>query len=1029
MMPTLPRPEGAVPFSGEVKGMGKRDSAPARGGSRPPSSGWSPRRIFGSTLLVLAVLGQQFVLMPGSSAGAAPVCSGSTLNVVAHPDDDLLFLSPDLLHDIQSGRCVQTVFVTSGDAGNDSTFWGMRENAIKTAYAQMAGVANSWTSGDAGVPGRSVTRSTLDASPPVSLVFLRLPDGMADGSGTSRYGFESLQKLWQGFITEIHPVDAPLVTYTKAELISALTSLMAGASADTVRTQDYMGSFGDGDHSDHHATAFFAHEAHLAYVGAHVFIGYEDYSTQSKPQNVFGSDLTAKQNALYAYASVDTEVCPDPPTCTGNPQVPVWLERQYVVGTEDQTGNSSPTANAGSDQQVNVGALVTLDGSGSSDPDPGTTLTYQWTQTDGTAVTLSSSTAVNPTFTAPAAAGLLEFSLVVSDGSLSSAPDTVTITVGTGSACTMTTNVGPLATVTASSENVADGQLAVKAVDGSAEGAPGDYTREWATVGGGVDSWLQLEWPAAQSLNCIVLYDRPNGNDQITSATLTFSDASTIDIGTLGNSGTPLTVTFPAKSTTSVLLTITSVSSNTLNIGLAELQAWTTNTAPTANAGPDQQVAPSASVTLDGSASSDPDPGTTLTYQWTQTGGTAVTLSDSTAVNPTFTAPASAGTLVFSLVVSDGSLSSPPDTVTITVGNRAPTANAGPDQQVTTGALVTLDGSASSDPDGDPLTYQWTTTVGKVTLSPSTAVNPTFTAPAWPGPVEFSLVVSDGSLSSAADTVTITVVAGGGGGGGGGGGSEAPTIGSFSPTRGPVGTSVAITGTGFTGTSVKFNGVEASFTVNSATRITATVPVGATTGPITVTTAAGTATSASNFTVVEAPTIISFLPASGRVGDAVEISGTALTGATAVRFSGISASEFIVDSSTRITATVPAGATTGPITVATPAGAATGAGSFVVLHDRGVTAELRARVSRLSITGEVTVADGFGTCASGVPIRIQLRGSGGGWRTVLSKVTRPNGHYQASLAAVGGVYRVQAKRITTASGDVCRRAVSPFRTH
>ncbi len=87
---------------------------------------------------------------------------------------------------------------------------------------------------------------------------------------------------------------------------------------------------------------------------------------------------------------------------------------------------------------------------------------------------------------------------------------------------------------------------------------------------------------------------------------------------------------------------------------------------PTANAGPDQSVAAGATVNLDGSASG--GAGAPFTYQWTQTSGTAVTLNDATAENPSFTAPATSATLVFSLVVQDSaSTPSPADTVTITV--------------------------------------------------------------------------------------------------------------------------------------------------------------------------------------------------------------------------------------------------------------------------------------------------------------------------------------------------------------------------
>src|SRR5438128_12119870 len=78
-----------------------------------------------------------------------------------------------------------------------------------------------------------------------------------------------------------------------------------------------------------------------------------------------------------------------------------------------------------------------------------------------------------------------------------------------------------------------------------------------------------------------------------------------------------------------------------------------------------------------------------------------------------------------------------------------------------------------------------------------------------------------------------------------------------------------------------------------------------------------------------APTISSFSPTSGTIGDKVIVKGSGFTGATAVRFNGATAS-FTVNSGTKITATVPATASTGKITVVTPGGTASSAGVFTV---------------------------------------------------------------------------------------------------
>ncbi|MHB9032681.1 MAG: PKD domain-containing protein [Anaerolineae bacterium] len=198
----------------------------------------------------------------------------------------------------------------------------------------------------------------------------------------------------------------------------------------------------------------------------------------------------------------------------------------------------------------------------------------------------------------------------------------------------------------------------------------------------------------------------------------------------------------------------------TVDMGAYELQ--TSNQAPLADAGPDHSAAVNALVMLDGSAWGDPDGNLPLSYHWQQTGGPVVELSDASVVTPTFTAPSYSTVLTFTLTVTDalGLPSLAPDEVVITITNQAPTANAGPDQRVKPRALVTLDGSGSSDPDGGlPLSYSWQQVGGPpVDLSDSEAAMPTFTAPGYTTVLTYTLTVIDtGGLASAPDEVVITV--------------------------------------------------------------------------------------------------------------------------------------------------------------------------------------------------------------------------------------------------------------------------------
>ena len=165
-----------------------------------------------------------------------------------------------------------------------------------------------------------------------------------------------------------------------------------------------------------------------------------------------------------------------------------------------------------------------------------------------------------------------------------------------------------------------------------------------------------------------------------------------------------------------------------------------------------------------------------------------------------------------------------------------------------------------------------------------------------------------------------------------------PTISSFTPMSAGANATVTVAGSNFTGaTAVKINGVAAkSFRVLSATSISAVVPQTAS-GKITVTTPGGACASPSVFTFISGPSISSFAPMAVGVGTNVTITGSNLTGATAVKFNGVAAQSFTVVNATTVTAVVPQ-TTSGKVTVTTPGGICASPSAFTFVPSPTITA-------------------------------------------------------------------------------------------
>jgi hypothetical protein len=381
-----------------------------------------------------------------------------------------------------------------------------------------------------------------------------------------------------------------------------------------------------------------------------------------------------------------------------------------IEGTQFGCLYPAPVANAGPAQTVNIGATVQLDGTRSTDQ-TGNPLTYSWTFVSvpsGSAATVSSPTSPKPTFVADAY-GSYTLQLVVNDGYHNSAPSQAVISTKDSAPVA---KAGPNQTVPTQTQVQLNGSASTD-VDGN------PLTYSWSFVSLPTNSQAVLKNPT--SVN----------------PTFTTDKKGTYDVQLVVNDGQ-------------------------LNSAPSTVTIGDVNTPPVANAGAVQSVQIDSTVQLNGSGSTDVD-GDSLTYRWSilsAPAGSAAGLSNTSIVNPTFIADVP-GIFVAQLIVNDGTVDSTPVTVTISTQDVPPVANSGAAQTVGVGALVSLNGTGSSDSDGKALTYMWTLlnspAGSEATLSQANSPTPAFTADKY-GNYVAQLIVNDGYLSSSPATVLISTI-------------------------------------------------------------------------------------------------------------------------------------------------------------------------------------------------------------------------------------------------------------------------------
>ena len=328
--------------------------------------------------------------------------------------------------------------------------------------------------------------------------------------------------------------------------------------------------------------------------------------------------------------------------------------------------NTPPTASAGPDQIVNERVTVTLDGSGSSDPD-GDTLSYSWIQIGDTSATLSKSNTASPTFIAPAVTGktLLTFELTVTDNFKvpKSGTDTVIITINPANT-PPTANAGP-------DQIIGSGS----AVRGSQDDTPGaadepEYDQTVTEM-----SRITLDGTGSTDLDGIIISYK---------WTLVSGTHPPLLKGFAENDAvaSPTFFTPPTSARGATLVFSLVVTDNGGAVSMPDnvvIRVTGHNVQPIAHAGVDQSVDENTLVTLDGTGSSDPD-GHTLSYSWALTdfptsdsSPVIPPLSDPTVASPTFTAPEVSGqiSLLYTLTVTDNAEASKShtDAVRININN------------------------------------------------------------------------------------------------------------------------------------------------------------------------------------------------------------------------------------------------------------------------------------------------------------------------------------------------------------------------
>ncbi|MFM0169974.1 PIG-L family deacetylase [Paraburkholderia sediminicola] len=255
------------------------------------------RLVRDSFIAFLAVL--FFTFLPGA-AHAADCGAGTLVTVVAHLDDDLLFVDPAISERLDAGWCITTVHLIGGANGADFAYVQTRERASRLAYARMAGVPDEWLESNVTIAGKLVHQMVLKAKPQVRLLELRLPGGAVRG------GRVPLGLLWEQHATiSTYPMNADgsvRVKYDRDALSATLKVILAQATLIYTLNPDTVPFI---EHPDHiYSARITRHVAQTLGKGVPI-VYHVTYPTGGWPGNLPAAEVQRKRDIVASYFSID----------------------------------------------------------------------------------------------------------------------------------------------------------------------------------------------------------------------------------------------------------------------------------------------------------------------------------------------------------------------------------------------------------------------------------------------------------------------------------------------------------------------------------------------------------------------------------------------------------------------------------------------------------------------------------------------------------------------------------------------------